>query len=96
MIGLISMRSSVYIRPHAMRRLQERTNIRGSPEKIAGWIYRVLRNQLAVGMEANRRGAFELELRKGLVAVIVPGKAGGWVVLTFIPSTSPAKLKLPG
>ena len=79
-----------------MKRLQERTSIRGSPEKIAWWIWRKLRNKLAVGIQANRRGAIELELHRGLVAVIVPGKTGGWVVITFIPSKPPEQLRLPG
>lgn len=89
------MRCRVFITQHAMKKWRERVSFRGSPKTIAGWVRRRLLNQLALGMKANNRGAFELELCRGLVAVLIPDGAG-WVVLTFLPSMPPEKMKLPG
>lgn len=67
---------------------------RSNPKYISRLVTRNLINQLRIGLDANKQGAFELQLCNGLRAVLVPDNV--WVVRTFIATVAPDKLHLPG
>lgn len=88
------MRCRVYVTPHALRQWRNRVNPGDSVERIAKIVRGRLKHQIRVGMKANSRGAFELELMPRLTAImVIDGR--GWVLITVIYSGSNQN-RLPG
>lgn len=97
MIGLIKMRDSVWISPHALDQWQERVSPYANPAAIARWVRSRLRAQMGVGLRKNRQGRWPLKLTWGLVAIMdMNSFRSGWVVVTFIVTVPQEQLRLPG
>lgn len=79
------MRFRVYVTLHALRQWRERVNPGDGVEQISRLVRVGLKNQIRVGLKANSRGAFELNLLPGVTAIMgLDGR--GWVVITVINS----------
>jgi len=88
------MRYRVFVSSHALRQWRKRVNPRESVEQIIRVVRGRLTSQMRVGLKVNSRGAFELELRPGITAIMgLDGR--GWVVITVIHSAQ-EKHRLPG
>lgn len=86
------MRYRVVITSHAYEQWQERVG-KASMGKVRTVVMHGLYHAMALGIKANKRGAFEVEIKRNLIAVVVPG-SGCWVVVTFIAKAPPGRVSV--
>lgn len=89
------MRCRVFITPHALKQYRKRVDPNVNIEKLNRWVAAKIHAQMTKGLTRNNKGAYNIEMRQGLVAIIDFNRRGpGWAVLTFI--TVSKRLRLPG
>lgn len=74
-------KTPIRIRYHAHERSAQRCD---GLKLTAGKLRQHILGALAVGLPVNERGAVEVPIGKGRVAVCVPDILGGWVVVTIV------------